>query len=701
MGRRKEKVDVEGKRLAGFVTLSRAAGLVGLMATILLGIVASNVGTKLIQIETLAEHVESVVIPETVLQHVRALTTERLSRFADRILVASNAKTRERLARSATRLADKLAEELGDEVRAYVERASASIRTAGVKMAAAIAVEDRIAGELDVADRVISKIEGTLQAISEETSSSITSLIERLNSEARDQIASVEQEFQELLRINRASQSLLDALRSARILLGEAALAEDRVALDRTAEQFQANLGVIRTRLGALPSTGDFEYLPDLVAQFAAQASIIGMRAESLSERLNATLYSDGAKDDLFALRDLLSTDAASLAGEGVSKIVEGVGVIKNTGLAGLVFMAALIMLVALFGRANVVTPLKNASGALEELRRGNTDASMPFAQIREFAAIRRSIEAFREALIDRDKMVRERAENEQRAREDKQRTMHEFANAFESSVKTVASTVASAAVEMQQTAQGMAANAEGTNRECAEVTAAAREAKHNVNNVAQTAEALNESIDEISRKVGESQGVANHAVDEVERTNDTVSGLSAAADKIGDVVELINNIASQTNLLALNATIEAARAGEAGKGFAVVASEVKNLATQTASATDDIIAQVSAIQAASNEAVTVVREIGETIAQMNQISDSITEAVREQSEAIRKITQGARDAAQRATQVHLSIDNVTRNTGETGAAAQQVVAATQELAQQSETLNSEVDDFVSWVRAS
>jgi methyl-accepting chemotaxis protein len=701
MGRRKEKVDVEGKRLAGFVTLSRAAGLVGLMATILLGIVASNVGTKLIQIESLAEHVESVVIPETVLQHERALTTERLSRFADRILVASNAKTRERLARSATRLADKLAEELDDEVRAYVERASASIRTAGIRMAAAIAVEDGIAGELDVADRVISKIEDTLQAISEETSSSITSLIERLNSEARDQIVSIEQEFQDLLRINRASQSLLDALRSARILLGEAALAEDGVTLDRTAEQLQANLGIIRTRLGALPSTGDFEYLPDLVEEFAAQASIIGLRADFLSERTNATLYSDGAKDDLFALRDLLSTDAASLAGEGVSKIVGGVGVIKNTGLAGLAFMAALIVLVAVAGRSNVVTPLKNASEALEELRRGNTDASMPFAQIREFAAIRRSIEAFRDALIDRDKMIRERAEDEQRAREDKQRTMHEFANAFEASVKAVASTVASAAVEMQQTAQGMAANAEGTNRECEEVTVAAREAKHNVNNVAQTAEALNESIDEISRKVDESQGVANHAVDEVERTNDTVSGLSEAADKIGDVVELINDIASQTNLLALNATIEAARAGDAGKGFAVVASEVKNLATQTASATDDIIAQVSAIQAASSEAVTVVREIGETIAQMNRISDSITEAVREQSEAIRKITQGARDAAQRATQVHLGIDNVTRNTGETGAAAQQVVAATQELAQQSETLNSEVDEFVSWVRAS
>ena len=701
MGRRKEKVDVEEKRLARFVTLSRAAGLVGLLATAALAVVASNVGVKLVQIENLAEHVESVVIPETVRQHERALTTERLTRYADRILVAPDAKTRERLARAAAGLANELAQELDKDVRAYVERASASIRTAGTKMAAAIAVENRIVGELEGADAAISKIEITLQAISEKTSSRITTLIERLNSESRDQIASVEQEFQELLRINRASQSLLDALRSARILLAEAALAEDRAALDRTTEQFQATLGVIRTRLGALPSTGDFEYLPDLIEDFTGQASIIGLRADFLSERLNATLYSDGAKDDLFALSDLLSTDAASLASEGISNIVDGAGVIKATGLAGLVFMAALIVLVAVALRVTVVTPLRNASATLEELRRGNTDASMPFAQIREFAAIRRSIEAFREAVIDREKMIKQRAEDEQRSLKEKQHTMQELAKAFESSVKSVASTVAAAAVEMQQTAQGMAVNADGTNRECEEVTAAAREAKHNVNNVAQTAEALNESIDEISRKVVESQGVASHAVDEVERTNNTVSGLSEAADKIGDVVELIKNIASQTNLLALNATIEAARAGEAGKGFAVVASEVKNLATQTAAATDDIIAQVSAIQAASGDAVTVVRAIGETIAQMNQISDTITDAVQEQSEAIRKITQGARDAAQRATQVHLSIDNVTRNTGETGEAAKQVVAATKELAEQSETLNSEVDDFVAWVRAS
>jgi methyl-accepting chemotaxis protein len=188
--------------------------------------------------------------------------------------------------------------------------------------------------------------------------------------------------------------------------------------------------------------------------------------------------------------------------------------------------------------------------------------------------------------------------------------------------------------------------------------------------------------------------------VEQANRTNVTVQGLSAAAQKIGAVVKLISDIASQTNLLALNATIEAARAGEAGRGFAVVASEVKSLASQTAKATEDISAQVAAMQDATAEAVQAIESIGGTIGSINEIATVIASAVEEQGSATREIARNVQEAAQGTGEVSSNIVGVNAAAGETGTAATQVLASAEQLSGQAATLRGDVDRFLANIRA-
>jgi methyl-accepting chemotaxis protein len=274
------------------------------------------------------------------------------------------------------------------------------------------------------------------------------------------------------------------------------------------------------------------------------------------------------------------------------------------------------------------------------------------------------------------------------------------IADDFEMSVKGVVDAVASAATELQASSQSMSATAEETSRQSMTVAAASEEATANVQTVASAAEELSASVMEISRQVSKSVQIAGAAVTEAKKTDATVQGLATAAQKIGDVVKLISDIAGQTNLLALNATIEAARAGEAGKGFAVVASEVKNLANQTARATDEITAQIGAIQSATNEAVEAIRTIASTISEMNQISTAISAAVEEQGATTKEIARNVAQAAEGSANVAETISGVSRAASETGSSAGQVLNASGELSVQAERLRREVDNFLGSVRS-
>ena len=366
-------------------------------------------------------------------------------------------------------------------------------------------------------------------------------------------------------------------------------------------------------------------------------------------------------------------------------------------GLAGLIIagLAALAL-----GRG-LVRPLGEICGVMDGLAKGDLSVEVPFVEHRnEIGHISRSLAVFKDRLLDAERLRAEREEAMAHAVAERKLAMNRIAGEFEKSVGGIVAGAALAATEMQRSAQSLFAIAKETTRQSTTVAAAAQQTTANVQTVAAAAEELSTSGHEISRQIAHSASIAQSAVGQADRTNTMVEGLLEATQKIGEVMNLIQNIAAQTNLLALNATIEAARAGEAGKGFAVVASEVKVLSTQTAKATEEIADQIEAIRNATGSTAEAIREIGNTIGQIDEIATTIAAAVEEQGGSTKEIARSVQQAAQGTQGVMQNIAGVTQASGQVGTAAELVLGSAGELAKQSERLKQEVETFLATVRA-
>jgi methyl-accepting chemotaxis protein len=316
-----------------------------------------------------------------------------------------------------------------------------------------------------------------------------------------------------------------------------------------------------------------------------------------------------------------------------------------------------------------------------------------------EFGPVAQSLQELRAGLDQAAEMeARQKRLEEMHARE-RQETMARLANQFENSVGGVVASVGEAADNLSASSSTMAAAADQAGNQAMAVAAASEQAAANVQTVASAAEELSSSIQEISRQVADSTRIASDAVDEIEQTTTRVQGLTEAANRIGEVVNLITDIAEQTNLLALNATIEAARAGEAGKGFAVVASEVKNLASQTAKATEEISQQVTGIQTATQASASAIIGIRTTIGRMSEITASVAAAVEEQGAATAEIARNVEQASAGTQDVSSNIQGVTSAVTETNEVSKTISAAASELSVQSDSLKNSVDAFLLEVR--
>ncbi len=288
----------------------------------------------------------------------------------------------------------------------------------------------------------------------------------------------------------------------------------------------------------------------------------------------------------------------------------------------------------------------------------------------------------------------------QQRAEVQRKTDMTKIADSFEAAIGEIVQAVASAATELEASATTLASNADRAQEFAAQVANGSEEASSNVNSVASATEEMTSSVREISRQVQESAQMAGDAVGQVHSATDRIGALSSAAARIGDIVEIINNIAGQTNLLALNATIEAARAGEAGRGFSVVASEVKALAEQTGKATGEIGQQISGIQAATQESVAAINQIRTTIERLSGISSTIASAIEEQGATTQEVARNVQHAAQGAQQVTSNVGNLQHGAVETGSASSQVLSSAQTLSRDSQRLQVEVRKFLNSVRA-
>jgi len=347
-----------------------------------------------------------------------------------------------------------------------------------------------------------------------------------------------------------------------------------------------------------------------------------------------------------------------------------------------------------------VIIPLRTIRDAMLRVAGGDLTAEAPFVERRdEIGALAGALGTFKQNAIEKA-----RIEDEQRGRRAqaavRQQAVEASIAAFEGQMRAALDALGGAAGQMRDTSDGMSATSAQTNTQVKTAATASEEASTNVQTVAAASEELSASISEISRQVAHAATIAGRAVDETRRTDSTVQSLAETAGRIGEVVKLISDIAGQTNLLALNATIEAARAGDAGKGFAVVASEVKSLANQTAKATEEISAQIAAVQKVTGDAVDAIKGIGATIGEVSAVATSIAAAVEQQGAATQEITRNTQEAARRTRDVSESISGVSEGADATGAAARGVKTAADALGVQAERLHDQVGDFLAKIRA-
>ena len=419
-----------------------------------------------------------------------------------------------------------------------------------------------------------------------------------------------------------------------------------------------------------------------------------GLELRSLAAE--ADKVADTTNQRIDALRDAELGDLEAIERHSMATVATTIAMMLGVAAVAL----ALGLLCAVLIGRGIVRPITAMTRAMVQLAGGDRAVAVPARDnADEVGDMARAVEVFRQNAVEADRLAAE-DKAEQVAKQQRGERLEGLVHGFEARVGELAGTLASAATELEATAQAMTAMAGQTGEQAGGVAAAAEAAAAGVETVAATAEELTASIGEITRQVTQSSQMTGQAAESARQTDIIVRALAEGAEKIGAVVGLITGIAAQTNLLALNATIEAARAGDAGKGFAVVASEVKSLAQQTGKATEEIGSQIGHIQGATQEAVKAIQEIARVMEQVSTIAASIAAAVEQQGAATAEITRTAQQTAAATREVTTHIGGVSQAASQTGTAAEQVLGAASGLSQQAEQLTGEVNALVSGLRA-
>jgi methyl-accepting chemotaxis protein len=478
--------------------------------------------------------------------------------------------------------------------------------------------------------------------------------------------------------------------------LEQAKLASVRDLANKASQNYEPLIGSVEER----------RLMEDVRAKWQAYLALdpnFAAKVDSAETAAAAALYRGEMRTIFNSFQDVLKNLVAFNGHQAATSTEQSAALGRSTLISvslGVAAMAAFSVAMGFLLIRGISMPVTSMTQAMRRLAQHDLSIEITGAgRGDEIGAMADAVAVFRDSMVTADRLAAEqaaaRADRERRAQR-----LDELVRGFETAVTGLVGFQTAAATELEATARSMTATAgEATTRGEA-VAGASEESSASVQAVSAASEELTASITEISRQVSQSARLTDQAVADTRRTDGIVQALADAAGKIGDVVGLITNVASQTNLLALNATIEAARAGDAGKGFAVVASEVKNLAQQTARATEEIGAQINQIQHATGEAVTAIKGIAGIIEGVNGISTAIAAAVEQQGAATAEIGRNIQQAAAGTRDVASNVAGVKEAAHDTATAANDVLQAAGGLARQADQLAREVDEFVAGVKA-
>ena len=487
-------------------------------------------------------------------------------------------------------------------------------------------------------------------------------------------------------------------------LISEASSLNEPEEFKRIQDLLKAAADGLRRSVATLSSDG--------AAKIAEQLLPLGIGADSIFARHARETFigvrADATIDENVAIQRDLDETVANLVRTTQDGVEHGTAALTNTlnhsrVLLLIVAIASIVAAVGvgvLYVQRRLVQRLISLSNAMRQLAAGDVDTALPLISTRdEMGEMSRALQVLHAGELERRKLI-ERERAEQQAQRLRASSVDNIIDEFRAAVSSVVTTLSTNASAMETTARGLSAIASEADAQARAVSLSSETTSDNVRTVADATEELGASIHEINKQAGQTRGVVKRAAEIAHSAHQLGEQLSSGSNRIGDVVKLIRDVAEQTNLLALNATIEAARAGQAGRGFAVVANEIKQLASQTAKATEDITAQIAGIQRSTTEAVDVIQSINAVTDDIALFTSAIASSVEQQNAAAQMITRNVQGAATGVTQLAGSMTEVTRAIGDTNRYASEVLEVAHGLSAQTSTIDKAVEDFLKRVTA-
>jgi len=487
-------------------------------------------------------------------------------------------------------------------------------------------------------------------------------------------------------------------------LISEASSLNEPAEFKRIQDFLKAAAGGLRDSVATLSNDG--------ITRIAEQLLPLGIGADSIFARHARETFisvrADATIDENVAIQRDLDDTVANLVSRAQDGVERGTAALTNTLNRSrivllIVAIASIIAAVGvgvLYVQRRLVERLISISNAMRQLAAGDVDSVLPSISTRdEMGEMSRALQVLHAGEMERRKLV-ERERAEQLTQRDRASSIDKIIDDFRGAVSSVVTTLSTNASAMETTARGLSAIASEADAQARAVSLSSETTSNNVRTVADATEELGVSIHEINKQAGQTRGVVNRAAEIAHSAHELGEQLSAGSNRIGDVVKLIRDVAEQTNLLALNATIEAARAGQAGRGFAVVANEIKQLASQTAKATEDITGQIAGIQTSTTEAVDVIQSINVVTDDIARFTSAIAASVEQQNNAAQMITRNVQGAAAGVMQLAGNMTEVTKAIGDTNRYASQVLDVAHALSAQTSTIDKAVEDFLKRVTA-